>query len=161
MPRGDDVGSHDQNGSRNYLADEVQAQRKDITDLVGAVAGLREVVRDLVEDAREERKSAKEERGEIVKQLYAQRSEQQQLSMGLTDVQGKMAAITKTLGEIDGERRDAKTILSFVSKSAKTAWTLFGAAIATMVAWLWKHWPAAGGVILFLIVISTAALAQH
>jgi flagellar motility protein MotE (MotC chaperone) len=131
MRRGKNVPTHEA-GSRSFLSEEVQAQRRNITDLVGAVSGLEAVVAALVEDAREERKATKEYHDSMREQFYAQRAEQQQLSMGLTDVQAKMSTLSKTLGEHETERQQVKGAAGLASASARMAWTLVGLLFASI-----------------------------
>jgi flagellar motility protein MotE (MotC chaperone) len=128
----------DNGSSRSYLSEEVRSQRVDIVDLVKAVAGLQVVVKELVEDAKEERKSSKEYRDYIRDQLYAQRSEQQQLQMSLTAVQANVAGISATLKQHEEERMRAKGAIGFALNSARVGWAIFGGIVVGWVVWMLK-----------------------
>ena len=140
-----DVPGHDQNG-RSFLAEVVQAQQVEITNLGKAVAGLNATVATLLEADRRAstyRSDMYREVNSLKADVNALRSEQQQLVQSSVATQTGIADIKKILTEIDGERRDVKTIGRFVGKSAKVAWALFGAAITALAAMLWRTWTGA------------------
>lgn len=137
------VPAHDQNGGRSYLAEEVSSQRQELTKLGKEVAGLNATVATLLEADRRAstyRSDMYREVNGLKAEVGALRSEQQQMMQSTVATQTGIADIQKTLNEINGERRDMKTIGRFVGQSAKIAWTLFGAAATALAGYVWKTW---------------------
>lgn len=141
----ENVPGHDQNG-RSFLAEVVQAQQVELTNLGKEVASLNATVATLLEADRRAstyRSDMYREVNSLKAEVNAVRSEQQQLVQSSVATQTGISEIKKILTEIEGERRDVKTIGRFVGQSAKIAWTLFGAAATALVTYIWKTWQGA------------------
>lgn len=121
-----------QNGSRVYLANEVKAQRENITDLSEKVAGIDKRVEGqtvalstLIESDRR----AGQHRDKIWDTINALRAEQQQVALaqaGTPSAIDRLAAAVESQGrklsDIEADRQQAKGMFNLASASAKVAW---------------------------------------
>lgn len=120
------------NGSRVYLANEVKAQREDITDLSEKVSGIDKRVEGqtvalttLIESDRR----AREHRDKIWGAINAMRAEQQQVMLAQAGTPGAIDRLAtavenqgKKLSDIETDRQQAKGMFSVASAGAKVAW---------------------------------------
>lgn len=148
MPR------QEQNGTRNYLADEVRAFRErldahtaEINDLKVIFARSDVALATLLEESRRSR----EQRQTIYDNLQAGRAETAQVMQSVTAVQAEtsrlsvsLGSLTKTVNEIDDERKLVKGAANLVKSISGAGWGMVGliaGGILTAAGFLARHWP--------------------
>jgi hypothetical protein len=140
----DDVPRHEQNGSRNYLADEVSAQRQELTNLGKEIAGANATIAMLLEADKRASMSRHElhrELSNVKQEVGALRSEQQQIMQSSVATQSGITDIKKMLAEHETERQQQKGAWKLATASARIAWTLLGivgTAALGLFAWVMK-----------------------
>lgn len=128
------MAGHPNNGDRSYLANEVRAQRDDITKLGDKVADVdkrleRQTVAlsTLIEDGRR----AREHRNLLWGTLNAMRGELQQNTMATANAQGSLESARKmiadqgvTLKEHETERQRRAAVMELAKAISKPAWAI-------------------------------------
>ena len=133
-------GVPQQNGSRQYLANAVQALETRVAAAVVKVERADVALSQLIEAE----KRARDGREKMWSAIEAMRAEQQQVAMSISGVPAAIEKLSSKVSEIDEDRKQAKTIFSFVSVSAKFAWWIGGVAWAALLAisaYLFKFGP--------------------
>lgn len=157
--------NHDRGSGRNYLADQVSEQRKELTGLGREIAEAKVTVAMLLEDAAR----ARAQRAQMWEAINATRAEQAQITMMVSGVQAGINDIKKIVTDINEERHQAKGAFALATASARIAWGIVGGivlAIAGLVLYLVKAFSAMPPSVkipplILLALLGTTALAQH
>lgn len=146
-----------ESGTRNYLADEVRAFRErldahsaEINDLKVIFARSDVSLATLLEESRRSR----EQRQTIFENIQAARGETAQVMQSVVAVQAEttrlsnsVSSLTKTVTEIDDERKLVKGAANLVKAMSGAGWGMVGlitGGILTAVGFLARHWPGGG-----------------
>jgi chromosome segregation ATPase len=133
------VANGRRNGGRHYLADEVRDQRAELTALGKQVAKVDLTAATLLEQYGRDRDAAASHRNAIREEIGAQRAEQQQNTLSIADIQAKLTAISKQLGEHETERQQLVGAGRVIGQIGRMGWVIVGALFAggvVVVGWI-------------------------
>lgn len=142
-----DVPGHDQNGSRGFLADEIRAQRAEITTLGKEVASLQSWLAQLIEAE----KRARESRDRLYQQIEALRAEVAQIMQPVAGMQTEVkqlttsvTALSKIVGEMDDERQQVKGAANLAKSISGAGWGIVGmiaGSALVITGWVMRWFP--------------------